>query len=88
MAWLAPFAAILAVRGARPAAALLAAGIALTTVEFPRRYADLVAAGDGTRLLVAARDAALVAALIATVAAAARSTPPAAARRRAAPAPP
>lgn len=73
VAWLAPLAAVLAVRRARAAAALLALGIVLTTVEFPRNYAALVEGGAGVRALVAVRDLVLVAALIATAAAAARS---------------
>jgi hypothetical protein len=82
VAWLAPLAALLAVHRARAAAALLTLGIVLTTVEFPRRYAALVEGDDGVRVLVAARDVALVAALIATAAAAARWPRPAAAAPR------
>jgi hypothetical protein len=91
VAWLAPLAAVLLAWRERMAAALLAVGIVLTQVEFPRRYGALVAGDDGTRLLVAARDAALLAALaaiIATAAAAARSPRPAAAPPRSAPARP
>jgi hypothetical protein len=76
VAWLAPLAAVLLAWRERLAAALLAAGVVLTQVEFPFRYLSLVRGDDGTRLLVAARDAALVAALgvlIARAAAAARS---------------
>jgi Glycosyltransferase family 87 len=71
VAWLAPLAALLWAWGRRAPAALLAAGIVLTQLEFPRRYADLVAGRDGVRALVAARDVALVAALAALTAAAA-----------------
>jgi hypothetical protein len=87
VAWLAPLAAALLAWRHRLAAALLAAAIVLTQVEFPRRYAALVAGHTGPRLIVAARDLALVGALIATAAAAARWRPPAAAPRSA-PAPP
>ena len=82
VAWIAPLAAILLGRRERLAAALLALAIVLTQFEFPFRYFDLVAGDDGARLLVAARDLALLAALgvlIARARAAARSPRPAAA---------
>jgi uncharacterized membrane protein len=91
VAWLAPLGALLWAWGRRAPGALLGAGIVLTQLEFPRRYADLVAGQDGVRALVAARDAVLVAALaalIAAAAAAARSPRPAAAAARSAPAHP
>jgi hypothetical protein len=82
VAWLAPFAALLLARGERLAAALLAVAIALTTVEFPRFYLDLVEGSGWVALLVGVRNAALLAALgviLATAAGAARSRSPAAA---------
>ena len=85
VAWLAPLAAVLFAWRERLAAALLAAGVVLTQVEFPFRYFSLVRGDDGTRLIVAARDAVLVAALcvlISRAAAAARSPSPAAAPAR------
>jgi hypothetical protein len=87
VAWLAPLAAILLARRHIAAGALLAAGIVLTQVEFPRRYFALVEGHTGARAIVAARDLVLVAALIATAAAAARSSRPADAPSSA-PAPP
>jgi hypothetical protein len=85
VAWLAPFAALLLARGERLAAGLLALGIVLTTVEFPRLYLDLVAGDSDVALLVGVRNAALLAALaviLARAAAAARSPRPAAAAAR------
>ena len=85
VAWLAPFAALLLALGERAAAGLLAAAVALTTVEFPRLYLDLVEGDDGVALLVGARNALLLAALaviLARAAAAARSRPPSAAAPR------
>lgn len=79
VAWLAPFAALLFAHRERLAAALLAAAIALTTVEFPRLYLDLVEGDRGVALLVGARNVALLAALgvlIARAAGAARSPRP------------
>jgi hypothetical protein len=84
VAWLAPLAAVLLGRRERLAAALLAAAVVLTQVEFPFRYFDLVRAEDGARLLVAARNAALLAALgvlIARALTAARSPRPSAVAR-------
>lgn len=81
VAWLAPFAALLLAGGERLAAALMALGIALTTVEFPRLYVDLVRGDTGVAILVGARNAVLLAALgvlIARAAGAARSPRPAA----------
>lgn len=78
MIWLAPFAAICAVWRVWVPATLCAGAFALTLVEFPGRYFDLVDEENGIVLLVALRNVLLVAALIATVAALARSTPPSA----------
>lgn len=88
VAWLAPFAALLLARGHRAAAALTAGAIALTTVEFPRLYLDLVERDGGVALLVGARNALLLAALIATARAAARWPPRGAGAPRTSPAPP
>lgn len=91
VAWLAPFAALLLAARERLAAGLIAGAVVLTTVEFPRRYLDLVDGDRGVALLVGARNALLLAALavlIARAAAAARSPWPAAAAPRSAPAPP
>jgi hypothetical protein len=91
VAWLAPFAALLLAARERLAAGLIATAILLTTVEFPRRYLDLVEGDDGVALLVGARNALLLAALavlIARARAAARSPSPAAAAPRTAPARP
>lgn len=85
VAWLVPFAALLLARGQHLAAGLLAAAVALTTVEFPGLYLDLVEGDDGVALLVGARNALLLAALwviLARAAAAARSPRPSAAARR------
>ena len=61
--WLAPFAALCWVWGRRAAAALTAAAIALTHVEFPSRYFDLINVRTDVVLVVAARNALLLAAL-------------------------
>jgi hypothetical protein len=82
MVWLAPFAAVCAVWRLWAPAALCAGAFALTLVEFPGRYFDLVHEDTATIVLVAARNALLLAALgavIATAAARARSPAPAAA---------
>ncbi|MDQ4124779.1 MAG: hypothetical protein M3134_04145, partial [Actinomycetota bacterium] len=81
MIWLAPFAAVCAAWRIWPPAALCAGAFALTLVEFPGRYFDLVHEDSATIVVVAARNALLLAALIATVAALARSPRPAAAPR-------
>jgi hypothetical protein len=84
-AWLAPFAALLLAQRERLAAALIAGAIVVTTIEFPRRYLDLVEGDDGVALLVGARNALLLAALavlIARAAGAARSPSLAAAPAR------
>lgn len=75
--WLAPFAALVWARGARAAGALIAAGVALTQVEFPRHYFDLVNGETWVVVVIALRNAALVAALalILLEAGAARSRP-------------
>ena len=80
MIWLAPFAALCAAWRIWPPALLCAGAFALTLVEFPTRYFDLVAEDTTLVVIVAARNALLLAALIATVAAAARSPRPALAR--------
>jgi uncharacterized membrane protein len=61
--WLAPFAALAWVWGERAVAALTAAAIVLTHVEFPSRYFDLINEKTGVILVVAARNALLLAAL-------------------------
>jgi hypothetical protein len=61
--WLAPFAALAWARGARLAGALIALGVALTQVEFPRHYFDLVRGETWVFAVVALRNAALIAAL-------------------------
>ncbi|HEX8123550.1 MAG TPA: glycosyltransferase 87 family protein [Solirubrobacteraceae bacterium] len=81
MVWLAPFAAILAAWRIWLPAALCAGAFALTLVEFPGRYFDLVHGENGIVLVVGLRNALLVAALIATVAALARSPRPGGAPR-------
>ncbi len=79
--WLAPFAALCWARGERLAGALIAAGVALTQVEFPRRYLDLVNGETWVVLVIALRNATLIAALVLILlsgrraAAAARSSP-------------
>jgi uncharacterized membrane protein len=91
VAWLAPLAALCLAWRCRAAAVLLVAAIALTQVEFPRRYALLVEGDAATRLIVAARDLVLLAALgalIARAAGAARSPAPGAAAARSGSAPP
>jgi hypothetical protein len=61
--WLAPFAALAWARGERAAGALIAAGVALTQVEFPRHYLDLVNGETWVVLVIALRNVVLVAAL-------------------------
>jgi uncharacterized membrane protein len=61
--WLAPFAALAWVWGERPVAALTAAAIVLTHVEFPSRYFDLINERTGVIVVVAARNALLLVAL-------------------------
>jgi hypothetical protein len=65
--WLAPFAALALVWGQRTVAALVAAAIVLTHVEFPSRYFDLINEQTGVILIVAVRNALLLAALVAIV---------------------
>jgi len=74
--WLAPFAALAWVWGARAVALLTAAAIVLTHAEFPSRYFDLINAKTDVVLIVAARNALLLVALIWLVAALARSRQP------------
>jgi H+/gluconate symporter-like permease len=80
--WLAPFAALAWVQGSRAVAALVAAAIVLTLVEFPSRYFDLINQQLGVVLVVAARNGLLLCALIALIARLATTRSP----RRAAPA--
>jgi len=61
--WLAPFAALAWARGERLAGALIALGVALTQIEFPRNYLALVQGETWVVAVVAVRNAALVAAL-------------------------
>jgi len=77
VAWLVPFAALAWVWRRRAAAVLCALAIALTLVEFPGRYWDLVGGEDWVVALVAARNGLLLAALVTLLAPA-----PAAARWR------
>jgi hypothetical protein len=75
MLWLYP----LAVAVGGPPAWLIAGATALTQVEFPTRYFDLVDRDGSTVFIVAARNGLLIAAVLATARAVARSSPPAAA---------
>lgn len=61
--WLAPFAALAWVWGARGVALLTGAAIVLTHVEFPSRYFDLINVQSDVVAIVAARNALLLAAL-------------------------
>jgi uncharacterized membrane protein len=61
--WLAPFAALAWAWRARAVAALTAAAIVLTQVEFPSRYFDLINEHTGVIVIVAARNALLLVAL-------------------------
>lgn len=61
--WLAPFAALAWVWRRRAVAALTAAAIVLTQVEFPSRYFDLINERSGVIAIVAARNALLLVAL-------------------------
>jgi hypothetical protein len=61
--WLAPFAALLWARGQRAAGVLIAVGVALTQVEFPRHYLDLVRGETWVVAVIALRNAVLLAAL-------------------------
>jgi hypothetical protein len=72
--WIAPLAPALWVAGARASAALIAAALVLTQLEFPARYAALVRGDAAALTLLSARDAALLAAL-ALLPVAARRTP-------------
>ena len=74
--WLAPFAALAWVWGQRLVAALTAAAIALTHVEFPSRYFDLINEQADAIVIVAARNALLLVALGALLARLARSSSP------------
>ncbi len=70
--WLAPFAALAWVWGRRVVALLTAAAIALTHVEFPSRYFDLINSQTDVVVIVTARNALLLAALGVLMAALAR----------------
>jgi hypothetical protein len=63
--WLAPFAALAWARGALVPAALTTVAIALTQVEFPVRYLDLVNGDRFVVLVVGVRNVLLLAALAA-----------------------
>ncbi len=83
--WLAPFAALAWAWGRRAVALLTAGAIALTHVEFPSRYFDLINEHTGVIVVVAARNALLLAALAVLAVALARApagNPPAAAPPR------
>ena len=71
--WLAPFAALAWVWRLRAVAVLTVAAIALTQVEFPSRYFDLINVERDVVAIVAVRNALLLAALGLLVAALARS---------------
>lgn len=71
--WLAPFAALAWVWGRRAVALLTAAAIALTHVEFPSRYFDLINVQTDVVVIVAARNALLLAAFAVLLAALARA---------------
>jgi hypothetical protein len=73
--WLAPFAACAWAWGERTVALLVGGAIALTQVEFPSRYFDLINEHDNVILIVAARNALLLAALGALTARLARRRP-------------
>jgi hypothetical protein len=82
--WLAPFAALAWARGAPVPAVLTGLAIALTQVEFPVRYLDLVQGDRFTVAVVAVRNVLLLGALAALLTRPAGA--PAPARPRAAPA--
>jgi hypothetical protein len=73
--WLAPFAALAWVWGRRAVAALVAAAIVLTHVEFPSRYFDLINEQPEVVWIVAARNALLLAALVVLTSALAKTPP-------------
>lgn len=79
MVWLVPFAAVVWAQGARLPAGLTLAAVAVTQLEFPARYFDLVAADPATIAIVAVRNALLVAAALSLAAGPARWRPRAAA---------
>jgi hypothetical protein len=72
--WLAPFAALAWVWGLRAVALLTTAAIALTHVEFPSRYFDLIDVQTDVVVIVAVRNALLLAALGVLVVALARGS--------------
>ena len=91
MVWLLPFAAVLWAWGERAPALLCALAAALTLVEFPGRYFDLVAEDPAAIAVVGARNAVLLVLLAVTLSRAggpARSPWRGPARRRSGPAPP
>jgi hypothetical protein len=71
--WLAPFAALAWAWGRRAVALLTGAAIALTHVEFPSRYFDLINVKTDVVAIVAARNALLLVALAALTSALARA---------------
>jgi len=76
--WVVPFAALAWAMGERALAVLLLGAVALTQLEFPARYMDLVREDTGVIALVALRNAALLGALgltLARLAAPARCPP-------------
>jgi hypothetical protein len=79
LVWLVPFAAVAWAWGARVPAALTLAATALTQLEFPSRYFDLVDRDGAAVAIVATRNALLVAAGVSLAAGLARSRRPAAA---------
>ncbi|MDX6690642.1 MAG: hypothetical protein QOG15_2099 [Solirubrobacteraceae bacterium] len=85
--WLAPFAALAWVWGQRTVAALTLGAIALTHVEFPSRYFDLINERGDVIRIVAARNVLLLAALTLLAASLARSHRPATAASSARPRP-
>lgn len=66
--WVVPFAALAWAMGERALAVLLLAAVALTQLEFPARYMDLVREDTGVIALVALRNATLLGALGLTLA--------------------
>ncbi|MFP5363539.1 MAG: glycosyltransferase 87 family protein [Thermoleophilia bacterium] len=74
--WLAPFAALAWAWGLRAVALLTAAAIALTHVEFPSRYFDLINEQTDVVAIVAARNALLLVALVVLAVAIARPAAP------------
>jgi hypothetical protein len=88
LVWLVPFAAVAYAWGVRVPALLTLGATAVTQLEFPRRYFDLVAGDGATFAIVALRNALLVAAGVSLAAALARSPSRRAPAGRSAPARP